>query len=212
MLSLSPTDRLARNRLNFGITEHLKKVKGLGKITLKHQLRQFDSALQATTTQNVYEDDDDIPDRDARIKALFMRKKSIQSKLKIRPGTLKSADERTKVIEASGRLVIPKQYYDRAVEVYDGSQIIIKELDLKETEEMQRQFKIIAERISPSRNKRLKIKSRVFSPVANAHRSVTPTHLESRFNGMLRLLEPFRGIEAILKRSATPRIRKISTL
>ena len=113
MLSLTPTGRPGRTRLNHNITEHLLRVKGLGRITLKHQLRQFDSALQQHTTKEVYEYDEEAPDRDTRIRELFARKKSIQHQFKIRPGTLKSADERTKVIEASGRLVIPKKRYQQ---------------------------------------------------------------------------------------------------
>lgn len=198
-----PSMRL-RSRLNIDVTKHLLKVKGLGRVTIHHQLRKFEANLKLMGPEAVYDYEEEAPDRDSRIRMLFERKKTMKREREIRPGTLKSADERTKVIEASGRLVIPKQYYDRAVEVYDGSQIIIKDLDLKETEEMQRNVRRLIDRVVPP--PKLRVKSRVFahfdSPV---HRALTPANYEKKCNLVLDILE-----KEMRSRSMTPSFKSRS--
>ena len=190
-----------RSHINTDVTQHLLKIKGLGKVTIHHQLRKFEDHLKLLSPQVMYEYENEGNDRDLRIKVLFERKKVMKRQREIRPGTLKSADERTKVIEASGRLVIPKKYYDQAVQVYDGSQIIIKDLDLKETDEMQRQVQRLIDRVSPP--PRLKCKSRVYSQLGSpSHRSTTPASYEGRCNQVLQILT-----KESWSRSLTPSFR-----
>lgn len=190
-----------RTRLNIDVTQHLLKIKGLGRTTIHHQMRRFEDNLKLMGSDVLYEYEDDPPGRDSRIRMLFERKKTMKRQREIRPGTLKSSDERTKVIEASGRLVIPKRYYDRAVEVYDGSQIIIKDLNLRETEEMTRNVKRLIDRVVPP--PKLRVKSRVYSPLTSPlSRAATPMNYERKCNDVLKILE-----EEMRSRSMTPNFK-----
>ncbi len=120
---------------------------------------------------------------------------SLHSKLKslstrrpvlIRPGTIRSSDEMTTVIESGGRLVIPKRHYERAIAIYEGSQTLIQDLDASEREGTQR---ILTGRFSPSPRRQLRIRTRVYSP-ANATEPKSP--IEARFSILqMALSRPF---------------------
>ena len=213
MISPSRKRCSPRARLNDQITVHIRTVKGLDKYNNHHEMRHFYSHL--AKVKQTDEDGKDTWSRDERIRRLFDQKKAFSkpSLLKVRPGTIKSSDERTKVIDAGGRLIIPKQYYDRAVDLYDGASVVYKEMDLRETEEMQRQIETISERLTPKPVKKLIVKSRVFTARTSPVQVKSSSVLQAKFNRMIQLIDSLPTLDTIrLRRSATPQLQYRSDL
>ena len=104
----------------------------------------------------------------------------------IRPGSIRSSDEMTTVIESGGRLVIPKRRYERATAIYERSQTLIQDLEGSESEGMQR---ILTGQCSPSPRRHLRIRTRVYSPVPTAE---PKSPIQTRFSILqMALSRPF---------------------
>lgn len=201
MLSPSRKSATPRARLNHEITAHIRGVKGLCKHNAHHDMRQFYSHLSKPKPVEI----EASGTLEERIQVLFTQKQAFAKPtlLKFRPGTRKSNGENQQVIEAGGRLIIPKQYYDKAVDLYDGTKEIYKELGLKETQEMQRNIDDIAERLLHKPGRKLVAKSRVYTP-----RSLTPqvksaSVLQTKCNHLLAVIESASRFEHS-SRAATP--------
>lgn len=170
------TEKWSRSKLTKGIEGYLQHVKGLDRSkqdfrSLKPQIHP--TSIAPSPTQS----------------PLFAKKKSFsKAHFKVKPGAIRSADELNLVIEAGGRLVIPKSFCERAMERYDGTFEIYRDMRLRETEEVTRQLDEMSKRVFAPLPSNLKVKSRYFTP-----RSLTPppqTHniLETRINTMLDLI------------------------
>jgi len=174
MMNPGKPERWSRRQLTKGIHGYLQGVKGLERHLSKQALRQFSPQ----------------PHSIIRPSPLFTKKKSLsKAHLHLRPGAIRSADELNTVIEASGRLIIPKSFYDRAVERYDGTAGIYREFKLRETEEVTRQIAALSERFFPPPPPSTKAKSRFFTPRSLTPQPISHNPLQNRLNTMLDLIK-----------------------
>jgi len=156
MLPASPAS--PHSRLNRDIFFHLQRIKGLRKSTFRGQLPSLPGpplSLPPLSLQH-------------KLKALCTRRPVF-----IRPGTFRSSDEVTTVIELGGRLVLPRKRYEQAVELYEGLQTLVR--SSKDSDRVE-----IRSRFSPSPRK-IRIRTRVYSPVS-ASESKSP--IESSFRAL----------------------------
>lgn len=181
----------SRGNVSNCVERYLKQVKGLGS---SNNLRR------CTITRKRPQPTPPPPVSDPRIHLIFCEKKIFTSaRVKLRPGSIKSSDEKLHIIESSSRLLIPRQYYDRTVEKYDGTAEIYRELKLRETEEFTRQFQDLSERLFPTNQRKRHVKSKVYLP-----RSQTPppsAPLQTRLNTIFDLID---SVQAPYRRSQTP--------
>lgn len=102
----------------------------------------------------------------------------------IRPGSIRSSDELTTVIESGGRLVIPKKQYKQAIAIYEESQTLIQDSESTKRQGTQR---ILTGRFSPSPRRHLRIRTRVYSPTTEPK-----SPIEARFSILqMALSRPF---------------------
>lgn len=184
MMKPGRPERWSRSRLTKGIQGYLQGVKGLERRNAKQDLRQC--SPQPPTLHP---------------SPLFPRKKRTKAHFCVRPGAIRSADELNTVIEASGRLVIPKTFYDRAVERYDGAPAIYRQFKLKETEEVTRQLAALSERLFTPPSHNMKAKSRLFTPRSLTPQPLSHNSLQKRLNTMLNLIE---SAQKVRFRPSTP--------
>lgn len=149
--SLSPHSRLSKD-----IFSHLQRVKGLCKSTFRDQVPSVPGPSLSPMSP------------------LSLRHKlkefSIRRPVFIRPGSIRSSDEVTTVIDLGGRLVLPRKRYEKAVQLYEDSQTLVRGLKDSGREQIQGW-------LSPSPRK-IRIRTRIYSPVSTTE---PKSPIESRF-------------------------------
>lgn len=178
MMKPGRPERWSRSKLTKGIQGYLQSVKGLERRNPMRDLRQC-SPQPHPTLQSF---------------PLFRTKKPPKAHFCLRPGAIRSADELHTVIEASGRLVIPRTYYDRAVQRYDGTSAIYRQFKLKETEEVTRQLAALSERLFTPQSHNVKAKSRLFPIRSLTPQPLSQNSLQNRLNTVLNLIDSAQKI------------------